>query len=54
MRTITRSFTEGGEEVLSAEIPFPNLRVVWVGDTCTVYEEGDELPGHEADNGEAK
>lgn len=40
MLTITRN--EDG--TLSEPIPADSLRNVWVGDTCTVYQPGDELP----------
>lgn len=29
--------------------PFDALRLAWVGDTLTVYEQGDELPEVEAE-----
>ena len=44
MKTITRTFDANGDQVLSEPIPQDSLRNVWVGDTCTVYEQGDELP----------
>lgn len=44
MKTITRTFDANGEQILSDPIPQDSLRNVWVGDTCTVYEQGDELP----------
>ena len=44
MKTITRTFGTNGEQILSGPIPQDSLRNVWVGDTCTVYEQGDELP----------
>ena len=44
MKTITRTFDENGEQILSEPIPQDSLRNVWMGDTCTVYEQGDELP----------
>jgi len=44
MKTITRTFDENENQTLSEPIPQDSLRNVWVGDTCTVYEQGDELP----------
>ena len=43
MKTITRTFDENGEQILSEPIPQDSLRNIWVGNTCTVYEQGDEL-----------
>lgn len=43
MKIIKRVFKDG-KEVLSEPIPANSLRNVWAGDTCTVYEKGDELP----------
>lgn len=45
MKTITRTLDLNGDQILSEPIPQDSLRNVWVGDTCTVYEQGDELPG---------
>ena len=44
MKTITRTFDKDGNQVLSEMIPQDSLRNVWVGDICTVFEQGDELP----------
>jgi len=44
MKTITRTFDESGNQILSEPIPQCSLRNVWIGDTCMVYEQGDELP----------
>ncbi len=44
MKTITRTFDKDGNQILSEPIPQGSLRNVWVGDVCTVYEQGDELP----------
>lgn len=44
MQTIIRTFDEDGAEVLSAPIPDKNTRIVWIENTCMVYEDGDVLP----------
>ena len=44
MITITRTFDEDGNAVLSAPIPADSVRNVWEGDTLTVYQPGDALP----------
>lgn len=44
MKTISRTFDENGDQVLSEPIPEDSLRNIWVGNICTVYEQGDELP----------
>lgn len=42
MKTITRTYSEQGEQILSEPIPADSLCNVWSGDTCTVYMPGDE------------
>jgi hypothetical protein len=44
MKTITRTFDENENQILSEPIPQDSLRNIWVGNICTVYEQGDELP----------
>lgn len=51
MKIIYRTFTGTGEQVLSEPIPHTSLRNVWVGDQCTVYEDGDVLPAETLDAG---
>lgn len=42
MKTITRTYSEQGEQILSEPLPSDSLCNVWRGDTCTVYMRGDE------------
>lgn len=42
MKTITRTYDEHGQQVLSDPVPTDSLCNVWRGDTCTVYMPGDE------------
>ena len=51
MKIIQRTFTDTGAQVLSEPIPQNSLRNVWVGDQCTVYEDGDVLPADTLDAG---
>lgn len=51
MKVIQRTFTDAGVQVLSEPIPQNSLRNVWVGDQCTVYEDGDVLPADSLDVG---
>ena len=51
MKIIQRTFTDTGAQVLSEPIPQNSLRNVWVGDQCTVYEDGDVLPADTMDVG---
>ena len=42
MKTITRTYDEHGQQVLSEPLPTASLCNVWRGDICTVYMPGDE------------
>lgn len=42
MKTITRTYDEHGQQVLSEPLPTDSICNIWAGDTCTVYELGDE------------
>lgn len=59
MKTLRRIIHEDESQTLHSslpavpenEVPFPinHARLVWEGDTLTVYEAGDELPEVEAE-----